>query len=693
MNLGLGVCYDGAGVGTREGVDCRRPLSDEGVRVFLSARGCLSAAIVLLTTAPLARGEDPPPPQTVTNIGLHAHSFETTDDGTYSFLAVDESMQGGLDLNGDGDATDLVLHVHDALTTVTTNIGLAISGSLAVSGTRVAFELSENQHGATDRNGDGDAFDAIPQVFDAATMSVTDIGIAGSYFPPIVDGDHVVFEVLEFDEGATDLNGDGDVNDSVLHVHDLAAGITVNTGLAAKASFSGPTSRVQGTLATVLVSESNQGSTDLNGDGDMFDSVAHAIDLDTDSITNLGLASPWSSPATILDDVVYVLVPEAEQGNTDLNGDGDRFDLVPHLYRNVTPPITNVGVAAFEAIREKDTLVFSVSEAGHGFKDLNGDADANDLVLHTYDLSGDVLLNLGLAAVSPLADTERFAFGVYEGSQGNNDLNGDGDSMDWVLHVHNVTTSQTENLAIEGLPAAFQRSRIGYLLTEFQAGHVDLNGDGDVWISEQVPHVLDLEDGSVRNLGVAGFVAEGSDDRILVKINEQIDGGIDRNGDGDIHDDILSIYEGDFGTSIDFAIDGSEVHVAGEQLTFAVSESANGFVDLNGDGDAQDWVLHVAHVTPGVCGEIVEYGEGCGGWFGAPPGLMMRGCVRPGHPISSTIVRGQPRGHAFVSFGRERADLLMSTECSLLISPGLTGLFWPSNRNRTLPICCAAAPP
>lgn len=638
--------------------------------MFVSARFCLLAAFGL-AFAGAASAVESTPPLSLTNLGLHAASFEATDDGNFVFLGVDEAQQGGLDLNGDGDAFDQVLHVHDVQTTVTTNIGLAITGNLAVSGSRVVFELSENGHGGVDWNLDGDAFDSIPQILDATTLTITDPGIAGSYFPPMIDGDYVAFEVLEADQAATDLNGDGDVNDSVLHVFDLVTGVTTNTFLAAKASFAGATPRLSGKLVTVLVSEANQGMTDLNGDGDMFDSVAHAIDLTTNAVTNLGLASPWSSPAEILGGAVYVLVPEAEQANTDLNGDGDRFDLVPHVYRNVTPPIMNLGVAGFGAIHESGTIVFSVAEASHGFTDLNSDGDASDLVLHTFNLKTDVLQNLGVAAVAPLADQGRFAFGVYEGSQGNTDLNGDGDAADWVLHVHDVTTGVTENHQIEGLPTAFQRGRIGYLLTEFQAGLVDLNGDGDVWISEQVPHVFDLDKGTVLNLGVAGFMAEGTIDRMLVKINEQIDGGIDRNGDGDAHDDVLTVFEGDHGTTIDFALDGSEVHVAGEQLTFAVSEAANGGVDLNADGDANDWVLHVAHLTPGVCGTIQPYGSGCGGWYSNPPELLMRGCIQPGQAISSTIVRGMPRGYAFVSFGRERAELAMSSQCSLLISPPL----------------------
>ena len=35
----------------------------------------------------------------------------------------------------------------------------------------------------------------------------------------------------ERDQASTDLNGDGDISDSVLHVYDTATGQVINTGL------------------------------------------------------------------------------------------------------------------------------------------------------------------------------------------------------------------------------------------------------------------------------------------------------------------------------------------------------------------------------------------------------------------------------------------------------------------------------
>ena len=73
----------------------------------------------------------------------------------------------------------------------------------------------------------------------------------------------------ELAQGNTDLNGDGDVIELVFHVYDVSSGTTTNVGLAAYDI------QLDGNTITFLVSESFQGSTDLNGDGDSSDSVLH----------------------------------------------------------------------------------------------------------------------------------------------------------------------------------------------------------------------------------------------------------------------------------------------------------------------------------------------------------------------------------------------------------------------------------
>jgi hypothetical protein len=87
-------------------------------------------------------------------------------------------------------------------------------------------------------------------------------------------------------------------------------------------------------------------------------------------------------------------------------------------------------------------FLFEVSER-HQRQDLNGDGDRWDVVLHVRDLEAGETTNLGLAGFVRALSDEWFVFGVSERSQGA-DLNGDGDGEDFsVLHVLDLNTLST----------------------------------------------------------------------------------------------------------------------------------------------------------------------------------------------------------------------------------------------------------
>ncbi|HVS18804.1 MAG TPA: hypothetical protein VMT18_09420, partial [Planctomycetota bacterium] len=96
-----------------------------------------------------------------------------------------------------------------------------------------------------------------------------------------------------------------------------------NLGLAGEVLDADPD--LDASAVLVAVSEANQGGTDLNGDGDTFDSVLHVLPRGSDVLVNLGLALPTGGvpvqAAHIAGDQVLFLVREVEQG-VDLNGDG-----------------------------------------------------------------------------------------------------------------------------------------------------------------------------------------------------------------------------------------------------------------------------------------------------------------------------------------------------------------------------------
>ena len=128
-----------------------------------------------------------------------------------------------------------------------------------------------------------------------------------------------------------------------------------------------------------------------------------------------------------------------------------------------------------------------------------------------------------------------FAFQVAEGDEAPTDLNSDGDTGDFVVHLHDVDTRTTTNLAVDGDQLQLQGSKLVFGLSEARQGAADLNGDGDVLDGVVFTHDLTL--GTVTNTGLAepanpGWVAVAGRN-VLIPVTET-DQGVDLNGDGDV---------------------------------------------------------------------------------------------------------------------------------------------------------------
>jgi hypothetical protein len=430
---------------------------------------------------------------TVTNLGLASASFRI--DGSLLAFTVGESSQGGLDRNGDGDAKDSVLHLYDLTRNTITNVGLDASGGFVVSGSRVAFAVSENSQGATDRNGDGDALDSVLHVVDGATGVVTNLGAATLSQQFQIQGSFVAYVVRESSQGSSDLNGDSDVNDNVLHLHDAAAGTTTNLGRAVAGFLLGTE------LLAFSQPEAAHGNVDANGDADAFDDVLHYYDLATRSTANLARAIEGFE----LDGPHLAFgVREFRQATTDLNGDGDTSDLVVHLFDAELGTIVNLGVDTTLGFKLNGEvlLAFGASEASQGV-DLNGDGDTLDFALHVFDIVSGTVLNL---AVDPSGGFQSFqldgrflTFGVREAAQGGVDLNQDADAGDVVLHFFEADSGAVTNLGFD-VTAGHQirDGRVAFAVTESNQGMQDLNGDGDAL--DIVLHLADLRPDSARDL-------------------------------------------------------------------------------------------------------------------------------------------------------------------------------------------------
>src|SRR5262249_39389558 len=269
---------------------------------------------------------------------------------------------------------------------------------------------------SNDITGDGDVADTVLEVLDArGAGAVTPLCPAGAV---TVAAGAAAFLRPE-NAGATpnlacppgpSLNGDADTTDDVVHL--WSGGSVQNLGRAASAVTLGAVCSVAGTACTryddcpagetcaaswvaALVSESGQGQTDFNGDGDAVDSVLQVYGVNGGGWTNVGKAADTVAAAG---PIVAFTSPEAAQGGTDLNGDGDALDRVLGVYHADTGALTNVGQAAAEfVLGDRGLVAFRTLEQDQGNTDLNHDGDHLDGVLQVYDAVSDRLLNSGFA--------------------------------------------------------------------------------------------------------------------------------------------------------------------------------------------------------------------------------------------------------------------------------------------------------
>ncbi len=556
--------------------------------------------------------------QTTINLGLAGTGMPTASRGDFVALAASEAAQG-LDLNGDGALDDFVLHLHQVTTGATTNTGLTlppIAPATVRLGDRLCTTLvREASLGAagTDLNGDGDATDDVHAVHDLATGVTTNLALAGHAIARLAatQGPHLLFGVSEWSQGV-DLNGDGDAFDIVLHYWTPGLGPATNVGRALAFSEIAMGSR----HALFLADESAQG-VDLNGDGNLNAAVVQAYDLASGAVTNLGYAA---HDVRCDGDLFAFTVFESLQGLTDLDGDGDASDTVLFAYLAGTGTLRNLArsVNLASSGPQYDVQGYVVAWAsderrtGPAGTDWNNDGDTSDAVLFTHHARTGLTLNSGLAVEFPGGAGFRFgmredqvATGVSEVLQGASDLNGDGDAAERVAMLFDARTGTVSNLglAVSTLTRPIQVSRelLAFAVNEASQGR-DLNADGVLGhvvavhrFSTGTTTILRAPAASIFGIRVLGpgvvYLADENPSPAAANL--------DMNGDGDVLDDVLVSWDAWSGITTNHRL---AVQPAGFEFLLptsrtavlvGVGESLQGAVDLNGDGDANDTVVHV----------------------------------------------------------------------------------------------------
>jgi len=398
-----------------------------------------------------------------------------SDEGRYvAFASTASNLVPGdtnnvCDNNLDGQAQENCsdIFIHDRATGFTQRLSVAASGAegngashhaaLSGDGRTLAFEstasnLVPNDHNdMCDNTGDGVAHDNCSDVF-----------VAGP----------------DRNDPAADFNSDGDASDTLLEVFD-----TRQAGAAMSVIAPAGQVAIVGERAAFLSPEQDS-ETDLNGDGDTKDSVVQLYTGRDGRVINLQRAA---RSVALSERWVAALVSEADE-ERDLDGDGKLESLVVQVTSaDGTEPWTNLGISATRVDLAGDTLAFTRIE-DRGRKNQSG-YDVPDVVLKLYDLTTGTLINTDQAAEEFVLIPDLIAFRTSEAMQ-RQDLNGDGDTDDFVMQVYDMRTRRLINTGQAAIPCASETcdprrpytltpDSVTFLTLEGQQGQ-DLNGDGSM---------------------------------------------------------------------------------------------------------------------------------------------------------------------------------------------------------------------
>ena len=470
----------------------------------------------------------------------------------------------------------------------------------AASGGLVAFALALGAGCGSSSSEDQVAAGGLGSGSVATNLGVALVDLVG-------EGDLFVFNVREEDQGGVDLNGDGDPFDRVMHVYDARTGSVINTELAAAPlsyTTATPEARTSDEYVVLPVDEAQQGAVDLNNDGDTEDLILHVFEPDTGAVRCIPYAAePFVGLIGIAlhPGFVAFTVPEAEQGNIDVNYDGDTTDR--YVYMSIHNPGPGITVrisesASAELHVDPWSLVYSEREDDPFVGDRNGDGDAEDTVLVVRTLIGAMDRNVGQAGYELIdGPGQAWTFSVSERAQGETDLNGDGDVDDVVYTSYDPAQGLVHNHAVATGVGFSNRPSLGADLVavrvEEEAMGLDLNGDGDTL--DEVVHALDPATGETFNSGLAGHNPIFFDGGVGIDVDEVAQGGRDLDGDGIVGGRVVHVFEPRSGTVVNLGVRaqqgiGSEMQSAGRYLLFWRAESiATG--DWNGDGDLSDSFL------------------------------------------------------------------------------------------------------
>lgn len=274
---------------------------------------------------------------------------------------------------------------------------------------------------------------------------------AGDLAPPSVYDDSVTNRWIAFH--VIPLGG----GNPIIYYYDLSTSTLVNTGAV------GRWASVYGDKIAFYTYEGWVGQ-DLNADGDQTDHVIRYWNIATATLVNTGAEGKYPS---LYGDIIAFETFEDEVGlspGTNLNpgeaGDTDTTDHVIRYYSISTGTVTNVGRAGNRPSIYRDIIAFETfeQEVGTG-TDLSipSDSDTTDRIIRYYNIPGTgVLVNTGKDGRWPSIWDSIITFNTHEPDITPTpiDLNGDTDTVDWVVRSYDALQGRYTADGTPPVPAA-----------------------------------------------------------------------------------------------------------------------------------------------------------------------------------------------------------------------------------------------
>jgi Tol biopolymer transport system component len=354
---------------------------------------------------------------------------------------VDPATAATHDLTGDGDAVDTVLQRIDTTVPSPTVAPLCPASRVAAAGGMAAFlrpEAAGEASGcpagtplgtATRLNADADGADDVVHLWRGGANPVENLRCAAR---DVAMSTTVVGALVDEAAEGADLDGDGDRREAVARAYRLADPAPASCGAWQTSARAAEDLKVCGSHVVFLVPECVQGGaetdgcpaggTDLNGDGDAADRVLHVWDP-MGSLVNTQRAA---EEFVCSERVVAFRTREAAQcpGGagcaSGLNGPLDTdttdftmgvWDLMTGTFKNPARAVRACDFAACDPrfpygahLTKVKFLTLECDQNGGGVTlgcaeggtDLNGDGDAADIVIQTYDVDTAAITVLGV---------------------------------------------------------------------------------------------------------------------------------------------------------------------------------------------------------------------------------------------------------------------------------------------------------